>query len=221
MKRTTRRRRYFVNSFQTRFLANQAVYLVALVALLYGAAVWPLLGAVHDLELPLAERAENAQLLLFLHARVLPVLIPLTLLFLLHSVRITHRVAGPIYRFREVMKEVADGDLSTRVILRERDYLEEEVGQLNEMLERLNSRVRRLQEIGTRLTDQAEQMNVHLEREDRDGARECAHETRTAAQELCDVAKEFQTRPPRILVGAKSLLEAEEQTFPARNRPAA
>lgn len=58
------------------------------------------------------------------------------------GILLSHRVSGPVYRFIQVAKQVATGDLSQVIRLREKDELQELRGQLNEMLDGLRGLVR-------------------------------------------------------------------------------
>ena len=51
---------------------------------------------------------------------------------------IAHRVEGPAYRLRKSLEKVAEGDLSFRVTLRQRDHLIEVSDALNRVLDVLN-----------------------------------------------------------------------------------
>ena len=48
--------------------------------------------------------------------------------------RISHALAGPLYRFEQQAKKIADGDLSATISLRKTDELQELAAQLNEMI---------------------------------------------------------------------------------------
>ena len=52
----------------------------------------------------------------------------------------SHKVAGPLYRFKKVMKEVADGDMSVRMKLRKGDQLDDVAEAFNEMMDALERR---------------------------------------------------------------------------------
>lgn len=58
------------------------------------------------------------------------------------GIRLSHRISGPIYRFTQVAKSVAAGDLSHVIKLRDKDELQDLRGQLNEMLDGLRGLVR-------------------------------------------------------------------------------
>lgn len=65
-------------------------------------------------------------------------------LFALHNVIVSHRIAGPLYRLRVFMKAVADGDLSQRIRLRDRDRLQNEAEVANQMVSELDDRMTQL-----------------------------------------------------------------------------
>lgn len=66
----------------------------------------------------------------------------LTIIVILTAI-ISHRIAGPIYRFERAAEAVATGDLTHRVNLREGDHLDELQDEFNEMVENLQARVER------------------------------------------------------------------------------
>ena len=56
------------------------------------------------------------------------------------SVRFTHRLVGPLVRFRKTMQTIADGEPVRPIKLREGDYLIEMRDDFNKMLEELQKR---------------------------------------------------------------------------------
>lgn len=63
------------------------------------------------------------------------------LLAVLLTLRESNRIGGPLYRFRENLKTIAEGDLTLHTQLREIDELKPLVGAMNEMTEALCERV--------------------------------------------------------------------------------
>lgn len=139
------RRRFIVEGFQTAFLLTLVVWvagwLVVLAAGVLAPAIVPMLAgrpehadpavadallSLHDSgSLPLAGSSSSASP---------PVL-----------VRETHRVAGPLYRFRQVFRTIASGDLSLRVRVRDGDYLTQEADELDRMVVALRDCVSHMQ----------------------------------------------------------------------------
>lgn len=140
------RRKYIVSGSQYRLLCfNLGYYLLFAGVLAVG--LWgPLVAGVLSENTPEDERLLLAEMLLFLDGRLLPLALVLGVLFGLHSVLVSHRMAGPVYRLTRSFRNLADGDLTDRITLRRKDYLHEEVAQYNEMLASLSSRLREMQE---------------------------------------------------------------------------
>lgn len=58
---------------------------------------------------------------------------------------ISHRIAGPIYRFEQTLNAYKDGDLSIRVHLRKHDELKDLADAFNGMGENLNQKMKEIQ----------------------------------------------------------------------------
>jgi methyl-accepting chemotaxis protein len=68
----------------------------------------------------------------------------LTAINFLVAVRLSHRIAGPVYRLRESMKQVGAGDLSLLIHLRVKDELQETKDEFNDMVSQLREKVKAL-----------------------------------------------------------------------------
>ncbi len=55
-------------------------------------------------------------------------------------IRFTHRVVGPVYRFKKVLETAIRGDYSTRITLRKNDYLKDLADTFNELLATLEKK---------------------------------------------------------------------------------
>jgi hypothetical protein len=62
------------------------------------------------------------------------------LLFIFDAVRLSHRVVGPLYRFRKTIQAITAGEEVERVSLRKDDFLQELKDDINEMLRVLQER---------------------------------------------------------------------------------
>lgn len=58
------------------------------------------------------------------------------------SAVVSHRMAGPIYKFEKSMSVIASGDLTHRVVLRKGDQLKELEGGFNDMVESLKTAIK-------------------------------------------------------------------------------
>lgn len=57
-----------------------------------------------------------------------------------YAIRLSHRVAGPLFRFKKTMNQVRGGDLKARARLRDKDLLFSAADDLNEFLDWVEER---------------------------------------------------------------------------------
>jgi methyl-accepting chemotaxis protein len=129
-----KRRRILIESLQYRLLAIHLVYFATILLIFAGALFLPIILELRSGNLSVLEQGEVAAQFLALHARVWPAMLVVLVLLALHSIVVSHRIAGPLYRFRSIFKAIAEGDLSVRANLRKTDYLGKEADSLNEMV---------------------------------------------------------------------------------------
>ncbi len=136
-----RRRRFLIDAFQYRLLAINLVYSCLIVLVFAGALFGPLTEQLlsGDASTPMWEDA--AEQFLALDDRIwLPMLLTLCC-FAVHSILLSHRIAGPLYQFRRLLSQVGDGNLAVRAKVRKRDYLVKEETVVNHMIERVGTRI--------------------------------------------------------------------------------
>ena len=63
------------------------------------------------------------------------------LLVIIISAIVSHRMAGPVYRFEQTCKQIAKGDFSQRVHLRKGDQLTELQQEFNTMMDEIEKRL--------------------------------------------------------------------------------
>ena len=152
MKRNYKRQHVIVKGFQARFVIVQLLWvtgaLVVFAAALLGPLVYTLLTAGPTVATAVADQ------FLLLHTTLWPVLAALLAMLAAVFIYMSHRVAGPLYRFRLAYKDLGEGRLDTVVKTRPTDYLKEEEDALNAMIGALRDRVRD----GQRATDALEQV---------------------------------------------------------------
>lgn len=168
-----RRRRILIDSFQYRFVGITLLYFGAVVAILATALFLPLMIDLRGAALRDPGGTVAATEFLALHARFWPALGITFVLVVLHAVITSHRIAGPLYRFRATYREIAEGTLSERVSLRKNDYLGKDAHALNAMITSLRARigdirerhrhaVTLLGELGDALDERAGERTRHL-----------------------------------------------------------
>ena len=142
--RLQRRRLTFVHPLQARILVLTLTYTVMIALLLAVPVFKPLMQALDNPTLSWQERAVVATDLLDLHARYWPWALgagTVLVIHCLHSLRMVHRIAGPLYRFKQLYREIGQGNLSIRATLRQHDYLTPEADLFNRMTAQLQARI--------------------------------------------------------------------------------
>lgn len=123
-----RRRKIWINRFQTHLFLRIALYMV-----LYQVAVWSLfiIGQYifTRLEVGVGESGRIAGF-----ALTTLILVFLGALFIYDAIQFAHRIVGPIHRFRKTIQAVTEGDEVALVRLRKGDYLTEMQDDVNELL---------------------------------------------------------------------------------------
>ena len=142
-KRDHKRRRILIDRLQIQLLAIMLVYFLTAAVVLSLAMFAPLVLQL-SVEKPSIEQAETATEFLSLHTRFWPALLLTFAALSVHSIFTSHRIVGPLYRFRVVFDQVAQGNLVPWVGLRRRDFLMKEAEALNEMVTSLRDRIHRL-----------------------------------------------------------------------------
>jgi general secretion pathway protein G len=139
-----KRRTFIVGGFQVAFLLTLlvwvALWLTAFAVAVMGPAVWANLRLSEQPTDPAVGTA-----LLVLHDRMWWPLAGFFAGLAVVVVRETHRVAGPLYRFRQVFRRVAEGDVAEGVKVRDRDYLVEEAAEFDRMIAGIRSRASTVQ----------------------------------------------------------------------------
>ncbi|MEW6686029.1 MAG: HAMP domain-containing protein [Candidatus Edwardsbacteria bacterium] len=73
--------------------------------------------------------------------RPLYIVIPIVFVFLaILVIFISHRIAGPIYRLKQSMEKVGEGDFSVRLKFRKTDEIQDVADSFNKMVERLEEK---------------------------------------------------------------------------------
>ena len=139
-----RRKNYFIKkSFQTRFSLRFAVLIVLeavlIAGLLYYISRGTLTTGYSGTELRIERTASFFYvgfLLILLIASVAVGLVGM-LVFIFYS----HRIAGPLFRFQKSLQEIAAGDLTGRIHLRQKDQLGDLGESINLMAQAMDQRV--------------------------------------------------------------------------------
>lgn len=146
MKPAYRRRHFLVDTFQYRLLAISLSHVVLFALFVAVSLFLPSITALMDASQSIAEKGRAADVFLRMDARFWPSALLMFVLIGVHSVLVSHRIAGPLVGFRRVLKAVGEGDLSIRARIRRHDYLAREAESINTMIAGLGGQVTEVQE---------------------------------------------------------------------------
>lgn len=110
--------------------------LVAVSVGIFAPLLWHLAGGD-----PSAALEDQAIVMIYMHDRFWLLALSSFLILVLGSVRFSHRIAGPLVRYKRNLRLVAGGKLPTPLRTRDGDYLKEEVACLNEAVAGVATRV--------------------------------------------------------------------------------
>jgi hypothetical protein len=128
-----KRKKIWIDSFQTYLSLRLALYFAA-----YMITVWAWVVIDRDTTTMLGARlGPVAGYWSILSASII---VLVGLLFTYDVVRFSHRIVGPLYRFRKYLKAIVDGEELTLMTLRKDDFLQELKDQFNEVLKVLEER---------------------------------------------------------------------------------
>lgn len=141
---TYKRRRYFIDKqLQTKYLVMTLLLLVVYTLLFAAVLFVPHILSLSSGE-TLAEQTSAARTLLTLHTSVWPALGVVILVMSTLSIFITHKIAGPVYRFKKVLAEISGGNLDISVKLRAGDDLKDLAEEFNVVIGELRTFVNAL-----------------------------------------------------------------------------
>jgi methyl-accepting chemotaxis protein len=140
------KRRMFLGELQYRMLGGQFLYLASLILLFSSVLYLPWLLASYGGPPGQPDYGLAAQQLAAMHERLWLALPVIVLLCVLHSILVSHRIAGPLYRFKRIFTDLGNGDLSMRVKVRRTDYLVQEADAMNMMIGSLAGKMRGVRE---------------------------------------------------------------------------
>ena len=83
----------------------------------------------------------SAKFFVVLLDRLSLALIAVLLISLIYQVIINHKFCGPLVNFSNTFKKISQGDLTRKIYLRRYDFLKNEAGQVNDMIDALSENI--------------------------------------------------------------------------------
>ena len=118
-----------------------------------------------------------------------------SVLLLVHGVFFSHRIAGPLYRFRRIFQSVASGDLTVRTSIRKADYLHVEAQCLGEMVDALREKIGRIEAHHADIAPQLERLKAAAACGALREVEQEADRLRATVEQLTRAMEPFQTTP--------------------------
>lgn len=193
--RPYKRRHILIESYQYRLLFINLLYFCIILLIFAAALFLPLILKLRSGSASIIEQGELAGQFLALHARVWPAMLIVFVLLALHSILVSHRIAGPLYRFRKVFGVVARGDLSVRANLRKGDYLGKESESLNEMIASLRAKIESIQSHHIEMQTVLTALKQSIERGSIEDMHRQLEELHMQMEELRASIRQFRTHP--------------------------
>lgn len=191
-RQPVRRRRFYVHGIQRKYIFLSLVPLIISAFLIVVFLFIPLDVLLYSSAAPAAKEA-IVQDLRALGFRIWPAIFLGMIISAFMSVFVTHRFAGPLYRFHQVVDQIAAGDLSGQFKLRKGDDLGELEMAMNRAIESLAGTIQQAQRP---LGDLTHRLETLLE-----GIREgSGHSLKKDLAELSQIAQEAQTALARLKV---------------------
>ncbi|MBK7485567.1 MAG: methyl-accepting chemotaxis protein [Nitrospira sp.] len=195
MSRPRFRRHFLWDTVQPRFLGLSFCYVVVVIAAVAGALFVPLMLELNHLPLSSVEAQRVADQFELLHSRFWPVVAVVSVLLLVHGVFFSHRIAGPLYRFRRIFQSVASGDLTVRTSIRKADYLHVEAQCLGEMVDALREKIGRIEAHHADIAPQLERLKAAAACGALREVEQEADRLRATVEQLTRAMEPFQTTP--------------------------
>jgi hypothetical protein len=147
MTRIFKRREFVVNrKLQLTLMIISFSYVILFCAVMGTYLFIPLMMELDKSDTGSDQALMAAKRFLYLHERFWPALLLSFFAIGCHSIFISHKIAGPLYRFNLIFKAIKEGIVPTPIQLRTGDYLYSEMENINQMLERLRDKLTELQE---------------------------------------------------------------------------
>lgn len=161
---TYKRRAYFIEKeFQARFILKFCL-LVAIgglltVGILYLLAMRATTVSIVDSRVVVQSTANF--ILPVLIQTVIIVMIIVSLATIVVTLFVSHKIAGPLYRFKKVIQALTEGDFSSEFKIRHLDQLQDLAGALNNMVIKVRSELKALQNNFSSLKEKLDNISEH------------------------------------------------------------
>jgi methyl-accepting chemotaxis protein len=150
----SRRRKFVINkNLQYSLLFVSLLYAVLFLVVVGAALFIPLMVELGKSEEFSEKSLQAANLILYLHSNFWPAVLLSFIFICLHSIRTSHRIAGPFYRLNLVLRAMKEGNLQGPINVRKGDYFYPEIELFNQMIENFRGKVTEVQSAQIQLSE--------------------------------------------------------------------
>ena len=147
----------FANKTQTQIVLFNFIMLILVFGIIIASALFPLYSDIfrsNDIYL----QNVAAKLFVVLLERLSIGFGLVLIIILIHQVLIIHKLCGPLVNFGNIFNKISQGDLTQKINLRGRDFLQNEAQQVNKMLDSLTDSLSAVKKENTLLLSELEQL---------------------------------------------------------------
>lgn len=187
------RKNYFVEKkFQAKYALLTVLMLLTYTFLFLVVIFSPYILTLY-FDFPVVEKADAARVLLLLHDTIWPWVGGIILFFGIASIFISHKVAGPLFRMKKSLSQVAGGDLSVVIKLRKWDDLKDLADHTNALIEELRSFVNTLKNDYGLLSDYIQELEQQIEKKalTEESGREIINKVQASRKSIEEALKRF------------------------------
>jgi len=161
------RKKYLIDKkSQLKCIAFVAAYILSYILILNLILYFPILHTLSSNDASLIEQENAAAMFLSLETNYLPAMLLLMVFFCLHTLIVTHKFFGPIYRVKVLLKQMSKGDFSIKCQFRNGDYLFDLQYSFNEMVGSLNSLLKEISQTNTKSSLALSEIASELRKDD-------------------------------------------------------
>ncbi len=164
-----RRRKFVINKKLQYTLLTISFSYIVLFFVVTGASLFlPLIIDMVKADDSPGKALQAARHILYLHDNFWPAVLLCLIAIGIHSIRTSHKVAGPLYRLNLIFKAMKEGNLPKPVYSRKSDYLLTEIETINQTLEGFRANVMEIQEAQVQLNEAILECSKVVDRASRD-----------------------------------------------------
>jgi len=183
-KRGYKRRQYFIDrKFQSDYIIKFCALVVLggllTIGLLYLLAMRSTTVSIVDSRVVVRSTADYLLPLLIQTVAVVTVMLAIAVMLL--AVFLSHKIAGPLYRFQKEMKNLENGDFTTEFRIRKMDQLQDLAENFNQMIKKTREELTQLK---TNFVSLKEKIDGISEQELAENKRHALSEMKRISQEL-------------------------------------